>query len=77
MLAGAACMRAGRWCQRRLAVSRLLQDLTGLSIKRLVRTLRPLRSVTINLAGTHITADPVLTEETEKLLNRLSWCRGD
>lgn len=60
-----------------LAVSRLLQDLTGLSIKRLVRTLRPLRSVTINLAGTHITADPELTDDTQKLLNRLPWRLGD
>ena len=60
-----------------LAVSRLLQDLTGLSIKRLIRTLRPLRSVTINLAGNQITATPELTEQTKQLLNQLPWYRGD
>ncbi len=39
-----------------LAISRHLQDTTGVSIRRLVRTLRPLRDVTVRIAGNDITA---------------------
>ena len=34
-----------------LAVARYLQDATGVSIKRVIRTLNPLQDVTINLNG--------------------------
>ena len=34
-----------------LAVARHLQDATGISIKRIIRTLKPLQDVTINLNG--------------------------
>ena len=34
-----------------LAVARYLQDATGISIKRVIRTLKPLQDVTINLNG--------------------------
>ena len=34
-----------------LAVARYLQDATGVSIKRVIRTLKPLQDVTINLNG--------------------------
>jgi hypothetical protein len=39
-----------------LANARHLQDVTGISIRKLVRTLRPLRDVTIRIAGTEIIA---------------------
>ena len=41
------------------AVARHLQDATGISIKRIIRTLKPLQEITINLNGHHLTAaDP-------------------
>jgi len=58
-----------------LAISRHLQDATGASIKRVIRTLRPLRSVTVQIGAHQITADPTLTPEATELLNALS--RGD
>jgi len=46
-----------------LAVARYLQDVTGISIKRIIRTLKPLQDVTINLNGHHLTAaDPLAPE---------------
>lgn len=40
-----------------LAITRYLTQTTGISIKKLVRTLRPLRTVTIDIGGHPITAD--------------------
>lgn len=54
-----------------LAVSRHLQEQTGVSIKKLVRTLRPLRSVTVEIAGHTFTAEPTITPEAEEVLNAL------
>ena len=45
-----------------LAVARYLQDTTGISIARIVRKLRGLQEVTINLNGHQITAQPQLTQ---------------
>jgi hypothetical protein len=43
-----------------LAVARYLHDATGLSIKRIVQTLRPLQQITVRIAGhEHVAADPV------------------
>lgn len=53
-----------------LAIARHLQDATGLSIKKIVRTLRPLRDVTISLAGQTITAKPDIPAETKALIER-------
>jgi metal-sulfur cluster biosynthetic enzyme len=51
-----------------LAVARHLQDTTGLSIKRIVRTLRPLQQITVNIAGhEHTAADP-LTDTAREIL---------
>jgi hypothetical protein len=42
-----------------LALSRHLQDTTGISIKKIVRALRPLQQITVNIAGhEHTAADP-------------------
>ena len=39
-----------------LAISRHLQDVTGFSIRKIIRSLRPLRDVTISIGGNEITA---------------------
>jgi hypothetical protein len=54
-----------------LAVSRHLQDATGASIKKLVRTLQPLRTVRIDVGGHPITAAPQVTDDARALLDRL------
>ena len=54
-----------------LAVARHLQDQTGVSIKRLMQTLRPLQSVTITIAGQPIQAQPRLTAEAEAILAKI------
>lgn len=55
-----------------LAVARWLQTATGLSIKRLVRLLRPLREVTIQIAGQTITAQPKIDPETATIIKQIS-----
>jgi len=46
-----------------LAVARELQAQTGVSLKKLIQTLRPLRTVTIDINGHTITAKPHLTDD--------------
>ena len=41
-----------------LAVARHLQDTTGISIKRVIRALKPLQDVAINLNGHHLEPVP-------------------
>ncbi len=54
-----------------LAVSRYLQDETGVPIKRLVRALSALRTVTVEIAGHTITAEPTITPEAAEILSAL------
>jgi hypothetical protein len=54
-----------------LVISRHLQEATGVSIKKLVRTLRPLRSMTTDIAGHTLTAEPTITPATHDILNAL------
>lgn len=54
-----------------LAVSREAQNRTGASIKKIVTTLRPLRSATINIGDHQITAAPQIPAPARKLLERL------
>ena len=54
------------------AVARHLQEATGISIKRVIRALKPLQEVTINLNGHHLTAAPQLTPKAEQILTALS-----
>lgn len=58
-----------------LAISRDLQERSGVSIKKIVHTLRPLRSVTVEISGHTLTADPTITPEAAEILNALP--RGD
>ena len=58
-----------------LAISRHLQDATGMSVNKLIRALRPLRSVTLDIAGHVLTAEPIITPEARGILNALQ--RGD
>ena len=54
------------------AVARHLQEATGISIKRVIRALKPLQDVTINLNGHHLTAAPRLTDTANDILTALS-----
>ena len=59
-----------------LAIARHLQDTTGISIKRIIRALKPLQEITINLNGHHLTAADPLTPEAEEILTALSIPTG-
>ena len=59
-----------------LAVARELQAQTGVSLKKLVQTLRPLRTVTIDIDGHTITAKPHLTDDAEQILANLPPVTG-
>ena len=54
-----------------LAVSRHLQDQTGMSIKKIVRTLREARSATIEINGQRLTLDPALPPQAQELLHAI------
>ena len=59
-----------------LTVARYLQDTTGISIAGIVRELRSLQEVTINLNGHHLTAADPLTPEAEEILTALNIPTG-
>ncbi len=54
-----------------LAVSRRLEKLTGLSIKRIVKTLRPIRSGLITINGKEYPAEAEIPEDIHKILQKL------
>jgi len=54
-----------------LAITRHLTSATGVSLKKFVRALRPLRSVTINIDGHLITAEPRIDADARAILKRL------
>jgi hypothetical protein len=55
-----------------LAVSREAQARTGLSINKIVKTLRPLRTATITLSGRQIQVPPRIPDEARCLLDALN-----
>ena len=59
-----------------LAVARELQAATGVTLKKLVQTLRPLRTVTIDIDGHTITAKPHLTADAQQILAKLPPVAG-
>lgn len=54
-----------------LAITRYLTSATGVSIKKLVRTLQPLRSVRIGIGPHELTAEPQINADARTILNRL------
>jgi hypothetical protein len=54
-----------------LALSREVQNRTGLSLRRFLRTLKPLRSATIDTNGVIATYPPALNAEIKAILNTL------
>jgi hypothetical protein len=54
-----------------LAVSRVAQDRTGLSLRRVLRTLKPLRSATIEINGDVQTFPPEINPDVTAILNAL------
>jgi hypothetical protein len=54
-----------------LAMSLTVQNRTGLSLRRFLRTLKPLRSATIQINGVTSTIPPALTPNVETILNAL------
>jgi hypothetical protein len=54
-----------------LAVGRDLQTRSGVTVKKLVQTLRTARSATIEINGQRMTLDPELTEPVHAILERL------
>jgi len=51
-----------------LAVSRYLQDATGLSIRRIVRSLRPIQEIRVHIGGQELLAADRLTDEAAEIL---------
>jgi hypothetical protein len=54
-----------------LAVSREAQNRTGLSLRRVLRTLKPLRSATVEINGVITTIPPALSPDEEAILSAL------
>jgi hypothetical protein len=54
-----------------LAVSRHLQDQSGVSIKKIVSTLRTIRSATITVNGERLTLEPEVPPSARELLAAL------
>ena len=54
-----------------LAVSRVIQDRTGTSIRRTLRELRPLRSATIEINGVIRTFPPAVSDDQQALLDAI------
>lgn len=54
-----------------LAISRYLKNRFGVSIRKLVRTLRSARSATIDINGQRLTVDPEFPPAARVLLHRL------
>ena len=54
-----------------LALSRVVQERTGLSVRRFLRTIKPLRSATVEINGTITTIPPALGTGETTILNAL------
>lgn len=55
-----------------LAIVRYLQQTTGITIKHMIRELKPLQEVTININGHHLTAHPQPTHTAQQILDSLT-----
>ena len=54
-----------------LAIARDLQARSGWSLKKIVRGLRPLQQVTIQLGGQQLDAEPTIPDDIAQMLARL------
>lgn len=54
-----------------LAISRHLQEVTGVSIKKIVKTLEPVRSATVEISGQQIQIEPQIPPEAQELLDAI------
>jgi hypothetical protein len=52
-----------------LAVARFIQNVTGFSIRHVIRTLKPLQDVTIQVARQELTAQPKLTDHARHIVD--------
>jgi hypothetical protein len=59
-----------------LAVARHLQDTTDVTIKKLVRTTRPLRAVTSAIGVHTLTVEPLIGTDARAILDRLPPING-
>ena len=50
-----------------------LQQRSGVTIKKILQTLRPLRSATVTIGAQQVTAQPRIPAQTRTLLNDLGW----
>jgi transposase len=55
-----------------LAVARFIQNVTGFSIRHVIRTLKPLQDVTIQVAGQELTAQPKLTDDARHIVDSVT-----
>ena len=60
-----------------LAVSRHLQDASGVSIRRLVQTLRPVRSATVTSGDKTLTIEPEVPSQAREILDAIERSVGD
>lgn len=56
-----------------LAVAREAQSRTGLSINRILKALRPLRSATVTIGSRQVIAQPRIPADVRPILNDLGW----
>ena len=54
-----------------LALSRTLQNRTGMSLRRFLRTLKPLRSATIEINGQQLTLEPKIPADAQAILSAI------
>jgi transposase len=55
-----------------LTIARYLQNTTGYSIRHVIRTLKPLQDVTIQVAGQELTAQPKLTHDARHIVDSVT-----
>nr|WP_205408280.1 hypothetical protein [Actinomyces mediterranea] len=55
-----------------LAVARYFQDATGMNIKKIIRTLRPLQDVTILINGNRLTTAPQFDPAVQTIIVALA-----
>lgn len=59
-----------------LAVSRFVQTATGLSIKKIIQTLRPLQSAAIQINGQTRTIPPAIPDDAQQIINAITTKPG-